>query len=81
MYEVNEEMIMYSFRYALGRKTYATSTVSDYLVKFWHRFKSHTKEQIIKEIGEAIERDEAGMQCDVDNWKKVLLLEEATKEE
>jgi len=81
MYEVNEDMIMYAFRYALGRKTYATSTVSDYLIEFWHRFKTHTKVQIIKEIEEAIEEGEAGMQCDIDRWKKVLLLKEDKKGE
>ncbi len=79
MFEVNEEMVMYSFRYALGRKTYAVSTVSDYLIENWHRFKDHTKEQMIKEIEEAIKRGEAGMECDVDSWKRILLLEEAVK--
>jgi len=81
MYEVNEEMIMYAFRYALGRMTYAVSTVSDYLIQFWHRFKPHTREQIIKEIEEAIGRNQAGMECDVVRWKAVLLLENATKED
>lgn len=79
MYEVNEEMIMYMFRYTLGRKTYAVSTVSDYLINNWHRFKDYTKEQMIKEIEEAIKRGEAGMQCDIDNWKRILLLEGAVK--
>lgn len=81
MYEVNEEMVMYAFRYALGRNTYAVSTVSDYLIQFWHRFKPHTREQIIKEIEEAIERNEAGMSYDVVRWKSILLLENTTKED
>ncbi len=77
MFEVNEEMVMYAFRYALGRKTYSVSTVSDYLIDFWGRLKPHTKEQIIREIETAIERNEAGMECDVNAWKDVLLLEKA----
>jgi len=81
MYEVDENIIMYAFRYALGRKTYSVSEVSELLINNWHRFKSHTKEQIIREIETAIERNEAGMECDVNAWKSVLLLEEATKEE
>ena len=81
MYEVNEEMIMYAFRYALGRKTYAVSTVTDYLIHFWHRFKLHTREQIVKEIEEAIEKNQAGMDCDIVRWKAVLLLENTTKED
>jgi len=80
MYEVNEDMIMYAFRYALGRNTYAVSTVTDYLIQFWHRFEPHTREQIIKEIEEAIEKNQAGMKCDIVRWKSLLLLEEATKE-
>jgi len=79
MFEVNEEMVMYAFRYTLGRKTYSVLTVSDFLIDNWHRFKIHTKEQMLKEIEEAIDRGEAGMKCDIDNWKRILLLEEAVK--
>ena len=80
MYEVNENIIMYAFRYALGRKTYSVSEVADLLIENWHRFKPHTKEQIIREIEGAIERNEAGMEIDINEWKRILLLEEATKE-
>ena len=77
MFEVNEDMVMYAFRYALGRKTYSVETVSSYLIENWHRFKSQTKEQIVREIETAIERNEAGMECDINAWKAVLLLEKA----
>ena len=78
MFEVNEDMIMYAFRYSLGRMTYAVATVSDYLIDNWHRLKPHTREQIIEEIREAIKRDSAGMDCDINRWKSILLLESAT---
>ena len=80
MFEVNEDMVVYAFRYALGRMTYSVGTVSDYLIENWHRFGNFTREQIIIDIKEAIEKGEAGMQMDVDIWKRVLLLEEATKQ-
>ncbi len=81
MYEVNENIIMYAFRYALGRMTYAVAEVSDLLIENWHRLKTHTKERIVEEIETAIERKEAGMKCDIDRWKAVLLLETANKED
>ncbi len=80
-FEVSEDMVMYAFRYALGRKTYAVGTVSKYLIENWHRFRQFTREQIVKEIEEAIEKGEAGMKMDIQSWKAVLLSEEATKEE
>lgn len=80
MFEVDENIIMYAFRYSLGRKTYSVEEVSALLINNWGRFKSHTKEQIIREIETAIERNEAGMECDINAWKSVLLLlEEAIK--
>ena len=80
MYEVNENIIMYAFRYSLGRKTYSVQEVVEVIIGNWSRFKPHTREQIIKEIEDAIERNEVGMECDVNEWKSILLLEEATKE-
>ena len=79
MFKVNEDMVVYAFRYALGRMTYSVGIVSDYLVENWHRFKPTTRENIISEIMKAIDKGEAGMQMDIDSWKRVLLLEDATK--
>ena len=78
MFEVNEDMVMYAFRYSLGRMTYAVGTVSDYLIDNWHRFKPHTRKQMIEEIKEAIDKGRAGMECDINKWKAILLLEAAT---
>ena len=81
MNKYNEEGIMfYAFRYALGRKTYAVSTVSTALIDNWHLISNKTKEIIIDEINKAIEKGDAGMEMDVKQWKAVLLLEEATKD-
>ena len=77
MFEVNENMVVYAFRYALGRMSGVSSDVSDYIIDNWHKFKPHTKKQIIREIEIAIERGEAGMELDVDFWKRIILLDKA----
>ena len=81
MYEVKEDFIVYAFRYALGRVTYASQDVSDYLIDNWHRFSKHTQSQIVEEIEQAIERNDAGMECDINMWKRILLLHNAVREE
>ena len=81
MYEVTENIVVYAFRYALGRKTYAVGEVSDYLIENWHRFSKHTQSQIVEDIEKAIERGEAGMECDIQQWKRILLLHNAVREE
>ena len=77
MFEVEENMVVFAFRYALGRKTYAVKEVSDYLIDNWHRFSPHTKDQIVRDIDRAIEINEAGHECDINAWKRIILLESA----
>ena len=69
---VQENIIMWAFRYALGRRTGAVQDVIDCLDKNWNQLKQFTRDQIKIEIKIAIDRDEAGSQCDVKNWKRVL---------
>jgi hypothetical protein len=71
-FEVSENMIMWAFRYALGRRTGAVQDVIECLDKHWKSLKQFTRDQIKIEIKIAIDRDEAGSQCDVNNWKRVL---------
>jgi len=71
-FEVQENIIMWAFRYALGRRTGAVQDVIDCLDKNWKLLKQFTRDQIKIEIKIAIDRDEAGSQCDVNNWKRVL---------
>jgi len=74
-FEVDENIIMYSFRYCLGRMTYAVSEMVGILINNWDNLKKHTQEQIQSEIKEAIKRENAGMECDVKEWEKILDLE------
>ena len=79
MTTTHEDIMFYAFRYALGRKTYAVNDVTTYLIDNWSRISEKTKNIICKEIKIAIEEDRAGMDCDVIQWKAVLLLQEAVK--
>ena len=70
----NENIIFYAFRYVLGRKTYAVSEVVEHLINNWGNLKTETQYQIKKEILIAIKEDKAGMEMDVEEWKKILEL-------
>jgi hypothetical protein len=67
-------LLILAFRYALGRKTYVVSSMVEDLIRYWDIFGSNAKFQIQKEIKQAIERNDAGMDCDVKEWKKILEL-------
>ncbi len=65
-------MLLFAFRYALGRMSIAPSVVADEIVAVWDELPVGTKEQMKREITEAISCDRAGMQCDIDQWQRVL---------
>jgi len=73
----NQITLMCAVRYALGRKTYAVSCVSNVLIDCWDALNKSNKERIVEEIKEAIKKEEAGMECDVRNWQRILLLNDA----
>ena len=70
---MNREIAIYAFRYALGRMTHSTSTVSDYILQHWKEFSDSDKELFKREIKEAIDSGCAGHQCDIDSWKRILV--------
>lgn len=61
-----------AMRYALGRKTYVVSSVVNQIVENWHNIDQSSKEVILEEINDAINKNEAGMDCDINEWKKVI---------
>ena len=69
---IKENIIMWAFRYALGRRTGAVQDVIECLDKNWKSLEQFTRDQIKIEIKIAIDKDQAGDKCDVDNWKRVL---------
>lgn len=65
-------MVIAAFRYCLGRRTYIVSSCVDWLLFWWDDLDDVTKNLIVKEIQEALDRDWAGDDCDVDCWKRIL---------
>jgi hypothetical protein len=72
--DVLAHMLLCAFRYALGRRTYITGTVSDWLIFYWPIIQTPWQQQIQEDILVAINRHDAGDDCDVKNWEKVLAL-------
>ncbi|MGV0949293.1 MAG: hypothetical protein ACOYB3_01380 [Azonexus sp.] len=68
-------MVCFAFRYALGRRTGAVGIVVDHLTKHWSSLNRFDREQIKKEIVQAIKMGEAGSDCDIQEWHKVLNLD------
>jgi len=66
------DILFYAFRYALGSMTYAVSTVVDELVRNWDEFEVHTQDLIKQEIIDAISDGKAGMEMDINEWRRVL---------
>ena len=69
------DILFYSFRYTLGRSTYAPHTVIKALKKVWLDLPASDRALYQREIREAIENGRAGMDVDVRAWKTVLELE------
>jgi len=63
-----------SFRYALGRASYITNTVSTELIEHWKEMEGFQK-QIQSDIKRAIETGSAGHDCDIAEWRMILDLE------
>ena len=67
-----QDLLVCSFRYALGRQTCIVSTVVDYLIADWEGLNDWQQKQIREDIEHAIEHKLAGDVCDVYQWKKLL---------
>ena len=64
-------MLVYSFRYALGRMSTGPSAVADLLARYGHVLPDWQRDQICGDIAHAIEGDAAGHDCDVAVWREV----------
>ncbi len=74
IHSINENILVFAFRYALGRRSTAPGIVADVLINRWNDLKPHTQIQVQREIGSAMAMGEAGSSCDLDTWQKVLAL-------
>jgi len=68
----HQMLLISSFRYALGRRTYIVSQIVEYLKEDWEVLSEWQQKQIKGDIEHAIEHDIAGDPCDIEHWKKVL---------
>lgn len=69
-----QHILIFAFRYALGRMSTAPSIVVDELIKNWDGIHENSQRMIKEEICHAIKHNMAGMDCDVKTWEKVLNL-------
>jgi len=71
-YIVNEDVLLSAFRYALGRQTYIVNSIVKNILNNWNDISDKLKNLMKREIQEAIDTNEAGMDCDVKEWRKIL---------
>ena len=69
--QVESGIIVYAFRYALGRQTYAVSDVCQCIVQNSRKMNIHDLQLIKKEIKEALEDEEAGPMDLTNQWEQV----------
>lgn len=65
-------MVTAAHRYCLGRRTYIVSQCVEWLMHNWEKFEDTTKKLIIEETQEALERNNAGDACDIDQWQSLI---------
>lgn len=68
---VEPVFLMYAFRYALGRMTYAVGDVTSALLEHSDKLQQDWKEQIVRDIEEAVKYDRAGHQSDIEKWQQL----------
>lgn len=66
-----DELVGWSFRYGLGRQSYAVGMIAEAVRTYRQRLLPQTRGRLMREIEEAIQRGEAGMACDVREWEAV----------
>ena len=75
-YADQREILLYAFRYALGRMTYSTYTMQHAITEAWPMLNDGAKALIKREIREYEAENMLGMECDRQGWLKLLELPE-----
>lgn len=80
MIQVEESIVFWAFRYALGRMTYVVGDVGDHIIRNAELFSDEFKKNVIGEIREKEYKNELGMEMDKTKWLEVkrVLLEKKT---
>lgn len=65
------QLVVMSFFYALGRRTYAVSEAASYVRRFAVHIEPWQREQMANDIDCAIRAGDAGDRCDIDVWQEL----------
>ena len=74
--DIQEELLIYAFRYTLGRASYAPHTVIGIIKTSWSDFNESTRELFKREINEAFLRNKLGHDYDKQAWLSIVELPE-----
>ena len=66
------DILIYAFRYTLGRATFAPHTIVEILRLRWDMISEADQRLYQREIIDAIRHDMAGMDCDKKAWLSIL---------
>ena len=68
-----KDILICALRYALGRRTYITSLVADYIMEHKELIDDRVKRIMIKDIDEYLDRRKyyKDDECDYQNWLKL----------
>lgn len=64
-------ILMYAFRYALGRQSYAVRDVAAALLRHRSALSADWRQQIVQDIHNAIKEERAGSAHDIATWEEV----------
>ena len=65
------DILIYAFRYALGRSSYAVSTVIGVIIENAQNLTDSDLKLYIQEIKEAIKIEHCGMEMDCRSWQRL----------
>jgi len=74
-------LLICAFRYCLGRCSYVVSDMADHLLNVWDTIVPFYQDLIKREIKNAIERNMAGTDMDVQTWQNLLDCVESEEKE
>jgi hypothetical protein len=67
-------VLVAAVRYQLPRMTYGSGIVVDAVCAAWPSLAAGERAVILRDVREALERDNAGMDCDRREWQRLLAL-------
>ena len=76
IFKFDEEILIYAFRYCLGRMSYAVSICVDNILDNWDNLTPAAKDLIYKEIKDC---NDLGMDIDAEEWNKIIDKYESNK--